>query len=844
MGEALYVAGWAIGVVLSLSCGGGGGGDGGTNPPPLTCDQNPNGPGCPTTGSIQVTVSGVPGDVSAPQIELLRSDGSQQAIQTGSGTFTNLPPATYRVVARPTSNSPLVRHSANPGQVDVTVVRGQTAAASFNYSAQTFGAIEFTVQGTPGGATATFTFQGPSRSGSQELREGVNTVPHLEAGAWTISLPNVGSFVPLSKTLQATVVVGAIARPAAVAYSATGTLEVVVAGLPGGAVAQGTITGPNGFSQPISAGLFAGLVIGPYTATPLGVTAGGSTYAANSQTVNVTATAVARLTVTYAPANPVLTIAGGGSGTGSGRVVSTPGGIDCVITDGTAGAGCSAAFAMNTVVQLSATQGTLTSWGGDCAGLTCQVTMSQSRRVVANFAAPPIIVIRTSKPVVIADRVQVTISGNYAILNGGGGSFTPTLTVPSQPFWLKKFRIVASPSYQLEYEIDASTLKPYSESLTPYSVTATISSPGAPDVPVTLKFVKTFDQPAGMAATVVRFHRNSGALTTLTPPPNINALVDLVDARTNAPTPAEILEVAPAGQNWLLPPTINANGQLDLKVIPFTAPQFPLGLLPAPPGNPLGSPIQIRLKKAGSGATCPAFAVTPDPQCQVFVYYTADPYPKIMLRPWGLQFTPAKVADSAAIEVQPGGAGTTLGTRLYGGNIGCGNKLAQPPSVTNTRVSVKVDFSTLQENELFRCKVQLTADYFDSQGLKIGTDVADLELTMTKPGADAITPSVRDLNFFANVGAAQSQEVITLVNQGANTISLGSAALVNSACPAGLLAQPILSGTPLGRGTAQTVTVAINPAGQAPTFCSATLRLTSGTAGVATENIPVTVRIR
>lgn len=73
--------------------------------------------------------------------------------------------------------------------------------------------------------------------------------------------------------------------------------------------------------------------------------------------------------------------------TGNGTVRSQPAGIDC-------GATCSASFAANTSVVLSATPGAgqvLTGWGGACtgAGTTCTVTMSQARSASATFAAAP-----------------------------------------------------------------------------------------------------------------------------------------------------------------------------------------------------------------------------------------------------------------------------------------------------------------------------------------------------------------------------------------------------------------------------------------------------------------------
>src|SRR4029078_5863576 len=71
------------------------------------------------------------------------------------------------------------------------------------------------------------------------------------------------------------------------------------------------------------------------------------------------------------------------SGTGSGTVTSSPGGINC-------GGTCSSSFAYNTAVTLSASAApgsTFAGWSGEgCSGTgTCQVTMTQTRNVTAQF---------------------------------------------------------------------------------------------------------------------------------------------------------------------------------------------------------------------------------------------------------------------------------------------------------------------------------------------------------------------------------------------------------------------------------------------------------------------------
>jgi poly(3-hydroxybutyrate) depolymerase len=66
---------------------------------------------------------------------------------------------------------------------------------------------------------------------------------------------------------------------------------------------------------------------------------------------------------------------------GTGTVTSNPAGINC-------GSTCSASFATNASVTLTASGGTFTGWGGACSGTstTCTVSMSQARSVTATFS--------------------------------------------------------------------------------------------------------------------------------------------------------------------------------------------------------------------------------------------------------------------------------------------------------------------------------------------------------------------------------------------------------------------------------------------------------------------------
>jgi hypothetical protein len=85
------------------------------------------------------------------------------------------------------------------------------------------------------------------------------------------------------------------------------------------------------------------------------------------------------------------------AGTGTGKVTSTPAGIDCGNT-------CNASFAQNTQVTLIATPAagsTFAGWSGDCIGTgTCQVTLAAAKSVTATFNK------QTTSPVVYLPLIQ------------------------------------------------------------------------------------------------------------------------------------------------------------------------------------------------------------------------------------------------------------------------------------------------------------------------------------------------------------------------------------------------------------------------------------------------------
>lgn len=114
---------------------------------------------------------------------------------------------------------------------------------------------------------------------------------------------------------------------------------------------------------------------------------------------------------------PQFTLSVSQAGTGSGSVTSVPAGILC-------GATCSAGFAANTVVTLTANPAAgsaFTGWGGACSGTgSCTVTMASNQAVVANFGPPP----TPQFNVTVTAPATGTVTSAPAGINCGGGNTT------------------------------------------------------------------------------------------------------------------------------------------------------------------------------------------------------------------------------------------------------------------------------------------------------------------------------------------------------------------------------------------------------------------------------------
>jgi hypothetical protein len=253
-----------------------------------------------TTGSLTVTVNGLPGGVGA-SITVTGPGGFNQAV-TATSTLTGLLPGSYTVAASNVSSGGQT-YNASPTTQNATVAAGATATAPVNY-AGILGNLAVTITGLPGGASAAVTVTGPG--GFNQSLTATQTLVGLTAGTYTVTAANVSSggttYLPSPTSQTASVSAGTTANRS-VSYTATGALTVSVSGLPGGALASITVTGPGGYNQSVTATTtLTVLAPGSYTVAAGNVSSGGSTYGPTptTQNVSVTGGATASASVSYA----------------------------------------------------------------------------------------------------------------------------------------------------------------------------------------------------------------------------------------------------------------------------------------------------------------------------------------------------------------------------------------------------------------------------------------------------------------------------------------------------------------------------------------------------------------
>ncbi len=208
-----------------------------------------------------------------------------------------------------------------------------------------------------------------------------------------------------------------------------GRLDIIPGGLPTGASAHLTVTGPGGFN--VTYDILSGralslsdVAVGEYDAVVANVVVGADTWVPRPATPSTAVLAGAKGTIstTYAVGRS-LSVAKAGAG--AGTVSSNPAGIAC-------GATCSGFFADGETVKLVATPAAgavFAGWSGSCSGLgDCAVVMTAAASATATFNVAPTNALVVTK----AGAGSGTVTSSPAGIDCGGVcsfNFDATATV-------------------------------------------------------------------------------------------------------------------------------------------------------------------------------------------------------------------------------------------------------------------------------------------------------------------------------------------------------------------------------------------------------------------------------
>ena len=290
------------------------------------------------TGTLAIVLVGAPIGAS-PTVTVVGPGGFLQVL-TASQTLEQLPPGVYGISATGfAAGSYTFRPAISSAAVNVAA--GGVASVAVNF-VQVEGDLTISVVGVPAGATGSVVITGP---GSFSRQFGSSTtLTALAPGTYSIATAAIasGGFTYSGlPAIQSVTVTSGSTTAATVSYAAplptTGSLALTACGLPSGATANLTVTGPDGFVQQVTTPqTLVGLAPGTYGISGSNVIFAGVTYAPSTLTraltvaaAVTTAACAAYAPVAVAPTVGVLAVTVSGLPTGAtGSVtIAGPGGF-------------------------------------------------------------------------------------------------------------------------------------------------------------------------------------------------------------------------------------------------------------------------------------------------------------------------------------------------------------------------------------------------------------------------------------------------------------------------------------------------------------------------------------
>ena len=174
----------------------------------------------PTTGSLAVTVAGLPGGTAA-EVHVAGPGGFARDV-SATETLSGLTPGSYTVTAGPVTAGSVV-YAGSPGTQTVTVSEVTTPTQAAVTYAVSSGNLAVTIAGLPGGTAASVTVAGPG--GFSQALTASQTFASVAPGSYTVTAEAVTSgaaqYSPSPATQQVTVSTGGTAA-ATVTYNDDG----------------------------------------------------------------------------------------------------------------------------------------------------------------------------------------------------------------------------------------------------------------------------------------------------------------------------------------------------------------------------------------------------------------------------------------------------------------------------------------------------------------------------------------------------------------------------------------------------------------------------------------------
>jgi hypothetical protein len=345
------------------------------------------------TGSLSLSLSGLPAGAAADMV--LTGPGSTSQTITTGGTIENLAPGSYTLAVRPVRTA-LGTYSSTPATHSFTISTGATTTQSVAYTPLP-AAVAIAVTGLPGGTAPALSLTSPTGAASSPT--GSTVIAPAATGRWRLASSPVQSgghsYIATPASYDQSVLAGdTLAFPVQYALS-TGAIAVSVSGLPSGTNGSVTVTGPNGFSQAVTAtSTLTNLAPGTYTVTAATVSASGVSFAPSpaTRTVTVTASLVAQpAAVTYSAqaGTLALTVAGLPSGAAADLVLSGPNGYSAPFTANTSVTGLAAG---SYTLAVRTVRTALGSYGSLPATRSLTITAGSTTPLTVTYAPLPAVV--------------------------------------------------------------------------------------------------------------------------------------------------------------------------------------------------------------------------------------------------------------------------------------------------------------------------------------------------------------------------------------------------------------------------------------------------------------------